>query len=114
MTKYMVLYSAPEAASDMMKNATPEEMQAGMDSWMKWREIAEKTIKVDFGMPLEAVSHISAHGTSDSTSHVTGYATVEGESREAVIELLKSHPHLQRPNASLDVLEMLSMPGLDA
>lgn len=31
-----------------------------------------------------------------------------------LMELLKSHPQLKRQGATIDVLEMLSMPGLDA
>jgi hypothetical protein len=59
------------------------------------------------------VGKVTSTGVTDSDSKVSGYATADGESKDALLELLKSHPHLQRPGASIDVLEMLSMPGLD-
>lgn len=112
MTKFMILYNAPESASDTMANATPEEMKTSMEEWMKWRDEVSKTAKIDFGMPLQAVSRIDADGAGESDSKVSGYAMVEGDSKDAVVELLKTHPHLKRPSASIDVLEVLPMPGL--
>jgi hypothetical protein len=114
MAKFMLLYSSSTTASDLMANATPEEMQASMGEWMQWREEAGKSFKVDFGLPLQAVSKVAADGVSASDSQASGYSIVEGDSKDALIELLKSHPHLKRPGAWIDVLEMLPMPGLDA
>jgi hypothetical protein len=114
MAKFMVLYSSSMKASDTMAQATPEQMQASMAEWMQWREEASKNFKVDFGLPLQAVSKVTQDGASESDSQVSGYSIVEGDSKEALTEILKSHPHLKRPGASIDVLEMLSMPGIDA
>ena len=38
MRKYLVIYHAPAAAFEKMKDATPEQMKAGMEPWMKWAE----------------------------------------------------------------------------
>jgi hypothetical protein len=43
---------------------------------------------------------------------VGGYSIVEGDSKEAIVELLRTHPHLKRAGASIDLLEMITMPGL--
>lgn len=112
MAKFLILYNGSAQASELMANSTPEEMRTSMDEWIKWKDDASKTIKVDFGMPLEAVSRVSPDGVTDCDNQASGYSIVEGESKEAVIELLKSHPHLKRSDASIDVLEMLSMPGM--
>ena len=114
MAKFMILYSSSMSASDLMANATPEQMQASMQDWIKWHEKASTTFKVEFGLPLQAVNRVTNEGVTNSDSQVSGYSTAEGESKEALVELLKSHPHLNRPGASIDVLEMLSMPGLEA
>lgn len=111
MTKYMVLYNSSMSASDTMANATPEEMQASMAEWMVWKDEAEKTVSFDFGMPLQAVSQITTSGSQASDSNVSGYSTMEGD-KDAIMELLKSHPHLKRPGATIDVLEFLPMPGM--
>ena len=112
MAKYMVLYNSAASASELMASASAEEMKASMDEWIKWRDQASKTAKVDFGLPLQAVSRVTPDALTDSDSQVSGYSIVEGESKEAVLALLQTHPHLKRPGAFIDVLEMLSMPGL--
>ena|SRR6266478_471548 len=114
MARFMILYSSTMDASETIANATPEQMKASMADWMKWQEEAGKTFKMEWGLPLQAVGKVTSAGVTDSDSHVSGYATAEGESKDALLELLKSHPHLQRPEASIDVLEMLPMPGIDA
>lgn len=112
MAKYMVLYNSTASASELMAKADPEEMKASMDEWIAWRDEASKSVKVDFGMPLQAVSHITPDAVTESHSQTSGYSIVAGESKAAIIELLQTHPHLKRPGASIDVLEMLSMPGM--
>jgi hypothetical protein len=113
MSKYLVLYSSPQTASEVMAQSTPEQMKASMEEWVKWREEASQMAKVDFGLPLEAVSKITLDAIVASTTKVTGYSIVEGESKDGILALLQTHPHLKRPGASLDVLAMLPMPGLD-
>ena len=113
MAKYMVLYNSSKTASETMADATPEQMQASMGEWMRWRDEASKSFEVDFGLPLQSVGKITGSEVSNSSSPVSGYAIMEGDSKDTLIELLKTHPHLQRPDASIDLFEMLSMPGLD-
>jgi hypothetical protein len=112
MAKYMALFSSSTSASDLMKNATPEQMKESMNEWIQWHENANKTVKVEFGLPLQAVGRITPGGFEDSDNTASGYATMEGDSKDEMLELLKSHPHLKREGASIDLLEMLSMPGL--
>jgi hypothetical protein len=111
MAKYLILYSSTMSASDTMANATPEQMKASMDEWMAWKDEASKTVGFEFGMPLKAAAKVASDGVSDSTSQVSGYATMEGD-KDAVVKALQTHPHLKRPGASIDVLEMLPMPGM--
>lgn len=112
MAKYMVLYSSTSSATELMANASSEQMKASMNEWLKWKNDAHKTAQVVFGMPLQAVRHITPDGSGPSSSQVSGFATVEGDSKSAILELLQTHPHLKRPGASIDVLEMITMPGL--
>ena len=51
MTKYLVIYHAPAAAFEKMKDATPEQMKAGMEPWMQWAERCGDGL-VDLGSPL--------------------------------------------------------------
>lgn len=112
MAKYLVLYNSSATASDLMANASPEEMQASMAEWMTWKDEASKSAKVDFGMPLQVVSRLTAAGPSNSDNPASGYSILEGDSKEAILESLKTHPHLKRLGATIDLLEMLPMPGM--
>lgn len=113
MAKFMILYRSTVSAKELMSNTTPEELQASMGEWLAWRDEATKTFKVEFGLPLQGISTVTPEGAKVSESHVSGYSIAEGDSRDKLIELLPTHPHLKRPGASIDVFEMLAMPGLD-
>ena len=112
MAKYMVLYNSLVPAREQMAGATAEQMAASMDEWMKWRDEASQAFKVDFGMPLQAISRVTINEVNDISSQVSGYAIVEGVSEDAVVDLILTHPHLKRPGTSIDVLEMVPMPGM--
>jgi len=43
---------------------------------------------------------------------VGGYSILQGESLEEINKLLDGHPHFHSPNASIEVREFLSMPGM--
>lgn len=112
MSKYLVLYRASVSPADQMANATPEQMQAGMDAWLKWAKRAGDAV-VDLGAPLGNGRHIGNGGGSPSDSDVRGFSILEADSADAVFELLRDHPHFQTPgDSSIDVLEFLPMPGM--
>ncbi len=62
MAKYMVLYYSSMKASQLMANASMDQMKASMAEWQKWKDNAGKTAKIEFGMPLEAVKHVTPEG----------------------------------------------------
>lgn len=113
MAKYLILYNSTLSARETMANASPEQIKASMDEWIQWQQNAAKTFKLEWGMPLQAVGRVTSDGIVMSDNQAGGYATAEGDSKEALMELLKSHPQLKRPGATIDVLEMLPMPGLE-
>lgn len=110
MGKFMVLYRSSARATEQMATAAanPEQAQAGMDLWMQWSGKAGDAI-VDFGAPLNDVGFIP--GGDAGGDYIGGYSILEGESAEAVNDLLRDHPHLHSPDASIEVLEFLPVPG---
>jgi hypothetical protein len=109
MSNYMLLYRAPSSAIEQMASATPEQAQAGMDAWMRWAEQAGDRI-VDLGAPLGESTTVGAQGDVDG-SYVAGYSLMQASSAEELKDLLDSHPHLQMDGASIQILEVLPMPG---
>jgi hypothetical protein len=109
MTKFMVLYRSPASARDQMADATPEQMKAGMDAWMQWAGNADDAV-VDLGAPLAPAAHVGP-GSSDA-GEISAYSIMQADSAEALGAVLDGHPRLSMPGSSIDVLEMLSMPGM--
>jgi len=108
---YLVLYNSPVSAADLMEHSTPEEMKAGMDAWTEWGAKAGSAL-VDFGLPLGESRRVEGGSASPGTSQATGYSIIQAESLEAAAKLLAEHPHLHQPDATIEVIETLPMPGM--
>jgi hypothetical protein len=111
MAKFLVLYNATASATEQMSNATPEEAKAGMDAWMTWASEAGERV-VDLGMPLETRSRVTSGGATPTSGQASGYSILESDSLADVQALLAKHPHLGMAGSSIDVLELLQMPGM--
>jgi hypothetical protein len=109
MTKFMVLYRSSTSARDQMASATPEQMKAGMEAWMQWAAKAGDAV-VDLGAPLAAAAHVGPG--SSGAGEISGYSIMQADSPGALGGVLDGHPHLSMPGNSIEVLEMLSMPGM--
>jgi hypothetical protein len=111
MKKFLVLYKAPASSFELMRKATPEQQKAGMDAWMAWSKKASASI-VDMGAPLGKSMRVTKGGSAPSTNDLGGFSILQGESKEAVAESLKGHPHFSMPDASVEVVELMAMPGM--
>jgi hypothetical protein len=108
--KYLLLYRSSVSATDQMAGGSPDDAQAGMDAWMAWMGEAGDAI-VDFGSPVAKVSTTGDAGPSTEARPVGGFSILEAPSVDAVTALLTNHPHLHAPDASIEVLEFLPVPG---
>jgi hypothetical protein len=112
MKKFLVLYKAPASGFDPMKKATPEQQKAGMDAWMTWGKKAAASI-VDMGAPLGKSMKITSSGeSSPATNDLGGFSILQAESKEALAETLKGHPHFMMPDGSIEIVEYLPIPGM--
>ena len=111
MKKFLVLYKAPTSAFDQMKKATPEQQKAGMDAWMTWGKSAHASI-VDMGAPLgKSLRVAKGGGSTPTTNDLGGYSILQADSKEALVETLKGHPHFMMPDGTIEVVEIMPMPG---
>jgi hypothetical protein len=111
MKKFLVLYKAPTSAFEQMAKSTPEQQKAGMDAWMAWSKKAASSI-VDMGGPLGKSLRVTKGGASPSTNDLGGFSILQAESKEALAESLKGHPHFMTPDGSIEVVELMPMPGM--
>ena len=111
MKKFLVLYKAPTSAFEQMRKSTPEQQKAGMDAWMAWSKKAAASI-VDMGAPLGKSVRVTKGGTSPSTNDLGGFSIMQAESKEALGEAMKGHPHFMTPEGVIEVVELMPMPGM--
>src|SRR3954466_15534034 len=102
MKKFLVLYKAPLASFDQMMKSTPEQQKAGMEAWMTWSKKAASSI-VDMGAPLGKTVRVSPSGASPIKNDIGGYSIMQGESKEALAETLKGHPHFMMPDGWIEI-----------
>jgi hypothetical protein len=109
MKKFLVLYKAPTSGFEQMKNSTPEQQKAGMEMWMAWSKRAASSI-VDMGAPLGKSLKVTKSGSSPTTNDLGGYSVLQAESKEALAESLKGHPHFMMPDGFIEVVELMPLP----
>jgi YCII-related domain len=111
MKKFLVLYKAPASAFDMMKKSTPEQQKAGMDAWMAWSKKAASSI-VDMGAPLGKSLRVTrGGGASPASNDLGGFSILQADSKEALAETMKGHPHFMMPDGSIEIVEVMPIPG---
>ena len=111
MKKFLVLYHAPASSFAQMQKATPEQQKAGMDAWMAWSKKSASSI-VDMGGPLGKSLRVTPGGASPATNDLGGYSILQAESKEALAETLKGHPHFMMPDGTIEVVEVMPIPGM--
>jgi hypothetical protein len=110
MTKYLLLYRSSVSAAEQLASGTPEQAQAGMEAWMACGQRAGDAI-VDFGSPVTPVTATGDRGGEADSRPIGGFSVLQAESLDALTSLLKDHPHLHAPDASIEVLEFVATPG---
>jgi hypothetical protein len=111
MKKFLVLYKAPASSFEQMKNATPEQQKAGMDAWMSWGKNSASSI-VDMGGPLGKSLRVTKGGSGPVANDLGGYSVLQAESKEALAESLKGHPHFLTPEGTIEIVEVMAIPGM--
>jgi hypothetical protein len=113
MKKFLVMYLVPPTViEDWMKTAPDirkeaEEKMRG--EWNEWMASHGKMI-TDTGAGGKT-KLVSPSGVADTRNDVMLYSFVEAESHEAAAAAFENHPHLQIPQASIEVMEVRSMSG---
>jgi hypothetical protein len=107
MKKFLVLYRSTVSAMDQMASTTPEQRKAEMEKWMAWGASAS-TALVEWGAPLGDSAVLRG---SKGPGFVGGYSIVQADSLDSAKRLFDAHPHFGAPGASIELLEIMSMPG---
>ncbi|GJE10393.1 MULTISPECIES: hypothetical protein [Methylobacterium] len=113
MTRFLVLYCVPSAVIEGWKRTAPEtrgpaeaKMKAAWDDWMQAH--AGTVNGTEAG---GRTKRVASDGISDIKNDVMLYAFAEAESHDAAAQMFADHPHLQIPQASIQVMEVRAMTG---
>ena len=82
-----------------------------MDAGMAWSQKSAASI-VDMGGPLGKSLRVTKGGTSPCTNDLGGFSILQAESKEALAESLKGHPHFMMPDGSIEIVELTPIPGM--
>jgi hypothetical protein len=112
MKKFLVLYKASADGFQQMMKATPEQQKAGMAAWMAWSQQAGPSI-VDMGGPLGKSARVGKSGEVSAVANdLGGFSIMQAESKEALAATMKGHPHFMTPDSSIEIVEMMPIPGM--
>ena len=116
MNRYVAIFSIPARVIDeWIKNTPPEKRQSMsnemMGEWQKWMDTNAKSI-ADKGMPLGKTKRVTAKGVSDIRNDMNFFIIVDAENHAAAAKMFQSHPHLQIPEACVEVMEVPRAPGM--
>jgi hypothetical protein len=115
MKKFLVLYLAPSSVladwaktDPTQRKAAEEKMQAEWQRWMK----AHERLLTDKGAGVGKTKRVTAKGLSDAKNDIMLYAIVEAETQDAAAKAFQDHPHLQIPEASIEIMALNPMSGM--
>ena len=105
-TKFLVLFLAPAAVIEDWGKTDPairqpaeQKMQAAWRQWMS--EHAAMVISTEAGGKTKRVT---GDGVADAKNDIMLISFVEAPSHEAAAKAFENHPHLQIPQASIEVM----------
>lgn len=118
MKRFLAIYlGSKDSPAFQQWNALPEaerkeRQRAGMEAWMRWSKVHEKSI-LEAGGPLGKTMRVDANGVSDASNAMAAYVVIEAESHAATAQLFANHPHFSIfPGQSVEIMECLPTPKM--
>ena len=112
MKKFLVQYLAPASVIDDWKKTDPavrKDAEAKMQKdWQQWMKDHAKMFS-DNGAAVGKTKRVNASGVSDSRNDLMIYGIVDAESHQEAAKAFEGHPHLQIPQASIEISELNQM-----
>ena len=113
MSRFLVLYLAPTTVLDDWMKKDPKEREPAekkmQEEWKRWSSDHAKSFDEE-SAGVGKTKVVNPQGISDSRNDVMLYATVEANSHDEAAKLFKDHPHLQIPQATIEIMEIRSQP----
>lgn len=115
MKKFLVLYRAPVAVLGEWMKKSPEERKEAEEKmqaeWQAWAREHASALRETAG--AGKTKRVTKEGTADTQNDVMMFSIAEGESQEAIAEMFENHPHLGIPEASIEIMPVNHLPGME-
>ncbi len=115
MNKFLVLFLTPASVMQDWMQTPPEERKAMEEKmkgeWQAWMAVNSAAL-VDAPAGAGKTKRIDTAGVTDAKNDVMMYAVVQAESADAAAKLFEGHPHLGIPQASIEVMQINQLPGM--
>jgi abortive infection bacteriophage resistance protein len=111
MKKFLILYKMPLAGLDAWaakpKEETKSVEEALMLKWQSWsKENADSILESNGAGKTKMVNSSGVH---DFRNEIMLYSVLQGEDRDSVAKLFIGHPHLEIPEAWIEITEINQM-----
>ena len=109
----MALYLVPLQGLDDWMKTDPAVRKPAEDKmrgeWQQWMQKHGKSIVDTAG--AGKTKRVNSGGVADARNEVMLYSVVQADSHEQAARMFEGHPHLQIPNASIEVMEINPLGG---
>jgi hypothetical protein len=116
MQKFLVLFLTPVSVLEGWMNTPAEErkeMEGKMQKeWGEWLQNNKASI-VDMPAGAGKTKRVTKEGVSDAKNDVMMYGVVQAASHEEAAKLFEGHPHLGIPEASIDIMTINALTGMN-
>lgn len=112
MEKFFVLYMIPmsqmEEWMQMSQGERKDAEEQMKKDWEEWVSKYEDHI-VDEGGGLGKTMLVTQDGITPTKNDNVFYSIVEAETHEEAAQIFRDHPHLQIPQASIEIMSIMPM-----
>ena len=116
MQKFLVLYMAPASTMEEWMKTDPEKRKADEEKmkkeWGEWMA-AHKAMLSGMTAGAGKTKRVTTEGVVDVKNDIMLYSVVEADSNEAAAEAFKNHPHFGIPGASIEIMPINPLPGME-
>jgi hypothetical protein len=95
---------------DILSQRLVQKSQVRSGKWEMWMKKNMASF-ADPGGPAGKTKQVAASGATDIKNDIGGYSIVQAESHEAAAALFADNPHFTMPGATVEVMEIMPMPG---
>jgi hypothetical protein len=114
MKKFLVLYLMPVAGLEAWMKTDPElrkvEEEKMRTDWNAWLAGHKDAVKETAG--AGKTKRITKEGVTDIKNNIMLYSIVEAESHEEASKIFEGNPHLNIPEASIEIMQINSLSGM--